>query len=629
MNFKEVFNHPAVKVSDHYINLFNEVSEELGYKIKYEEAKDKLGDPIVNKVMETIEARRLRIAKNSYEQFNIQKSTATDKLEILTEGEKKWVKNVSEKLTDLSQEVYARQARHDAEELLDWMNKFGDSYFKAHFLRIRDVEFPAIKNNKNIPEGLSDNPDDKLYYKKFSNPFPWFPEKTKYASGVWPIDLTEEEIDSIKKKYETLDEILRPYTIVERQGKEYKVTNISKHKRFADLFKKFASVLKENSEIEGLNQSFREYTKSMADCLVNGDYTKLLASDINQYEGNLYLTFFPHEGYWADNIKFPFYLLIGIRDKDFKERMSKYSEGINKLEAYTAKILQEAGYDYKAREIDISNVHKSCEVAWMHTSGGYGRAFPIIEPIGTDYPKVSYPGVDIHREVIWLEATYAKFNHLKMPIAKELLSDEDFECMDFSNLVTFALGHETTHGTGPRPESVLVKNGKAFGEVFKKMWGSLVEPWADIGAMILFKSLLDDGKITKQEYKKLQVDYVVDSVRKFAPKESAKSDFYIENAPHSVGMVMYLGWLTKNNVVKLEDKKFKINWDNVEKANDSFFRSIVKLSGSQDATSLVSFISECVDYLPDSVAERIGEVRGKLGAEVLVDRGFIGKIAPR
>lgn len=168
------------------------------------------------------------------------------------------------------------------------------------------------------------------------------------------------------------------------EGRKYKVINIAFHERFRPHFLRVAQVLRENApiEIDGdtLDPSFKEYTLVMADAFENGQFEKLLAADMAQTSGNLFFTFFPHEGYWSDNTKFPWMMEIGIRDGAFKNEALIHAQAFQWLEEKTARIIQTTGLSYEPRLMNSEDQARSSEFLWvLRTGGSIQNPMPMLE----------------------------------------------------------------------------------------------------------------------------------------------------------------------------------------------------------------------------------------------------------
>ena len=292
-------------------------------------------------------------------------------LETLTPAKRAWFEAVKDPLTEASLDIYGGQVHPEYELNEAWMASEADLYSKLHFARVRETQANWLPSHL-TPYGYASAADARQY----DSVLPWFPDLPGMESAMWPIDMTEEEFAYLTKNYDPQHPILQPYTVVERatpeeveriqvitktnrsnepmewivqglEGRKYKVTNIAFHNRFRPHFLRVAQVLRENADIEidgdRLDPSFKEYTLVMADAFENGQFEKLLSADMAQTSGNLFFTFFPHEGYWSDNTKFPWLMEIGIRDGAFKDKALIHAQAFQWLEEKTARMIQATG----------------------------------------------------------------------------------------------------------------------------------------------------------------------------------------------------------------------------------------------------------------------------------------------
>lgn len=300
----------------------------------------------------------------------------------------------------------------------------------------------------------------------------------------------------------------------------------------------------------GLNKLFRDYLAEAARHLEAGDFEALLRADLaqNGQYGKLYFSVFPHEGYWADNLKFPLTLAVGIRDESSLVPTGPgFTELLNSLASRVQTVAEKTGLDdYQAPVLPLKPKEEDGSMVglWTLMTAGFKRAF-MRDPGGHDYPKREYPGVVDHRNVILFDTveTWAK---LVTFMAKKFLGAAASEEVSFEGLLRFVFLHEAVHGAQIRLNSATLLKDAAGGrvalaEAFGDWWGILVEPWADAGAVLGCSSAADAGLMSDAERRQCVLAAVSLQFVRLRPRADLRES--PTAAPHLTGASMFLTML--------------------------------------------------------------------------------------
>jgi len=677
----DLSSYPSWSVpSKTYRDLFNWISKELDTGITYVKdvnkgstnypdvylgeisvSKEKLGfygiqstsptqstqklDEQISKIIDIIEIRRFRVAKATYDQLTVKKSESLDRMSQLNSAEKIWVERVSSRLVHESLTIYGKQAHHRFEIMDYWMRTKGDLYSRTHYKRMRSLKFPK----------LDERSLEELKFPKqseFASPMPWFPVPPSY-SAMWPHDLSKDELEYINKTYDLEDPIRQTYTVVERvdsekaqgirtnpmkngigeqvewvrtglYGRLYRVVNIVFHKRFRRHFMTMAMALRENADISfndtALDPQFKAYTLTMADTFENGDFYSLLKADLEQTQGNLFMSAFPHEGYWKDGTKFPFMLEVAIRDARVTASVLQNADVFQWLETETAKEIQELGIDYSPRLMKPEDIQKSAALAWAVAYGGFMRAYER-DPGGHDYPKRVYTGITGHRTALFLDALKS-WVPIMNAIGKQIINPEDAQYISFDGLVDFATWHEGSHGTGNR-ETTPTKSGRTMSEVLGGLWGLQAETYADAGAFVILDRLYRTGRISERKYREGVMSGIAMEFKRAWPKKQALHAAYQEGDPHGVGSNLMLGWLYEDKVLELKDDgQMYVDWKRLEPSVNALRSKLIEFASTDNLDDFKAWCNGRIKAIPDNLEERIVKAKKSVSLLVVLDRGF-------
>lgn len=597
------------------------------------------------KVTAEIERRRRFMAKAGIDVFPAAESgTFTHhKLDALSPAERRWMETVAPAFADEAHQIYGLQAVPQFLPTQGWMDVYADDASQYHYHRILSSLIPEGDGN-----GFADP-------EKYASSVPWFP-RDSLSSGhlygmMWPVDFTKAELDHINAHYGEDDPIRLPYTVVSRidaaeaarierspakdgkapvewvrtgpDGKRYRVVNMAFDEQMRPHFQRIASLLRAKADIaeqgSTLGPAFRGYTLEMADALEHGDFPRLLRADMAQ-KGRIFLTFFPHEGYWACNTKYPFMFEVGVKDSSLDQAVAKQGYAVAWLGKEIEGIAREAGLSaYRAPKFDPAAVVDSTAFFWPVRAAAFMRIHER-DPGGHDYPKRTYAGIEGHRVVMLLDVleTWAPrtASVAEATFGKEiagLVSPESFSKSTF--------WHEVGHGAQLRPE-VKTLSGKPVSSAFGNLWGVLVEPWADAGVVLAYDRLRRDGKVSEQEFREVVLTDILYSAVRLQPRAKALSDDVISGAPHYTGSGMYLGWLYNHGaIVRGKGALLAFDEAKIVPAARKFVERLATIAAKGDAKALDAFMRECVAMIPEDLEKQIVAKKAAATPYRLIDRG--------
>lgn len=593
-----------------------------------------------------VERRRQAMGRVGIEVYPVQQSGtyAHDKLKILNPAERAWFERIKATFYEVGQDLYMIQALPGYAAAAAWMRKHADPVSQFHFERVRAAGIPS----KDIPAF----PNAKQY----ASAIPWFP-KTPDFSTMWPADLSQAELEYINKHYPANDAIRQPVTRVSRITKEeaqrigaapmtsandrpvewvregldgrlYRVVNMAFDPEMRPHFLKLAAALRAHADVAvhgtTLDPAFREQTLAMADAMERGDFAALLKADLAQASGNLFITLFPHEGYWADGVKYPMMGEIGIIDADLLALVADQGYVLNWLGKAVERAAHAAGLtDYQAQPIDTSNLRRDAIFIWAAITTGFMRAYGR-DPGGHDYPKVAYDGVDTHRNVALLD-TLETWTPLAVKVAEAVFGPNVARHVSFDAFARATFLHEGSHGAQIR-QTVKVLSGKPFGESLGIWWGPLVEAWADAGSILGHHQLYRDGKISEAVYQSVVATETSYNLVRLYPRAASLSDGMAADGPHITGSGLLTGWLYGHGAyVSDGNGDLRQVEDQIIPAVQSFFDALTAQAALGDQAAFKAFAKQCVEMLPESIELSIIAKKKALASYTVLDRGELLK----
>ncbi|HSA59489.1 MAG TPA: hypothetical protein VLJ37_07370 [bacterium] len=584
----------------------------------------------------SVEHRRLRVVEAATRQMTISRSTTLEHLNEATPAERLWLQLAAEPLARIANDLYAAQASPWSDQIDGWMARYADAASLWHYHRIRTPKLPGL-----LPAFV---PEDIPDYALYASSVAFFPREPAYHAML-PVDFTEDELAYLVQDFPQDHPIRLPYTVVERmdesecdpdrregvwivrgrEGRAYRVTHMRFHPRYAAYFEQFAEILERNADLsaggQGLDPGFRDYTLRMARSLRTGDFLDILRADLEQSSGNVFFTFFPHEGSWADNLKFPWSFEAGIRSRSLAETIRCRGDAFAMLEERARRIAESYGAPVPNRPAETGDVEKMFQLVWNYRNGGFLRTYPHGEPAGHDYPKIFFAGVGGHRSIAIADAMVAAAG-LDQKYAAELLPPKDALPDTTETSFLFTTWHEGSHGVlGNKPDTELV-DGRTLGQVYGRLWGRLVEPQSDAAFAVVNSWLRDAGRITNEEFDLMLRYAFLAIVKRMAPKDRIWEPAY--DFGHEAGCTMTFGWLSRNGVVQLEDDgRFQVRWPRMAGALEDLWIKLTEFAFNGSTEPFREFVERCLDAIPQSVMNRVLEAQRQFRVRRILTRGDV------
>lgn len=376
----------------------------------------------------------------------------TTDISILTENERKMIPLLIE-AADLMNEIF-------------WLQSYGD----------KDTLFNQLENeNARKLASIHYGPWDRM---NGNTPlFEGFAEKNPGAN-FYPADMTIEEFENFR------DSAKRDlYTVIRRDNQGNLVT-VPYHQVFSEQVKKASSLIFQASQLAE-DQGLKKYLELRSKALLNDQYREsdmawmdmktnridFIAGPIETYEDQLFGYKAAHEAY------------ILVKDMEWSERLSKYAALLPALQKGLP-VDQKYKNEMPGDNSDLA-AYDVVYYAGDCNAGGKTIAINLPNDEEVQLRKGS-------RRLQLKNAMQAKFDKIMVPIAKELLPEEQVEHVTFDAFFTNTMFHEIAHGLG----SSKTINGKGtVRQALKEQYTTLEEGKADILGLYLEMKLKEMGEL--------------------------------------------------------------------------------------------------------------------------------------
>ena len=377
----------------------------------------------------------------------------TADLDHLSDNQKEMVRTLIE-ASKIMDELFWYEAYGDKEALLaDLPN---DQY--REFARINYGPWDRLANNEPFVDGVGAKPAGANFY---------------------PTDMTKAEFEAAD-----LADKASLYTFVRRNDAGNLIT-VPYHEQFAAQVKQASMLLQKAADLAE-DPGLKQYLTLRAAALLDDEYQPsdlawmdmktnpidVVIGPIETYEDQLFGYKAAHEAY------------VLIKDMEWSDRLAKYAAFLPELQEglpVAAKYKQ----DKPGRDADL-NAYDVVYYAGDCNAGSKTIAINLPNDEEVQQQKGS-------RRLQLKNAMRAKFDQIMLPIADELIVEEQRQHITFDAFFGNTMFHEVAHGLGVK--NVIDGSGTVRGAL-KEHASALEEGKADILGLYMIRQLHEQGEIT-------------------------------------------------------------------------------------------------------------------------------------
>lgn len=418
----------------------------------------------------------------------------------------------------------------------------------------RDSLLAAIKNEKtkafiNINYG----PWDRLNGDKpFVSGIGVKPE----GSFFYPPDMTKEELmqSDVKDK-------LGLYSVVKRDSAG-KLTSIPYHIVYAAELQKASSLLKQ-AALLAEDPGLKKYLNLRADALVTDDYTASDYAWLDMKNNGLDIIIGPIENYEDKlfNARASFEAYVLVKDRDWSKRLAKYVALLPELQkglpVGNKYKMEKPGTDSELNAYDVVYYAGDCNAGSKTIAVNLPNDEEIQQKKGTRRSQLK-------------NAMQAKFDKILVPIANELIAEDQQKHIQFDAFFSNVMFHEVAHGLGIKKTIT----GRGYvKEALQEQSSWLEEGKADVLGLYMVTSLVKKGEL-QGDLKDFYTTYmagILRSVRFGAASSHGKANMQCFNF-----------FREKGAFIRSEQGEYKVDFVKFEQAMNDLSSLILTLQGNGD-----------------------------------------------
>ena len=473
------------------------------------------------------------------------------------------------KITD---DLFWRQVWGDREELLD------------------SIEDPATRKFAEINYG----PWDRL-----ANDQPFIESHGPRPPGAnfYPQDITKAEFEAWEQPGKD-----GQYSLV-RRNEAGELMLVPYSEAYAPELQQIAELLRHAAELAE-DPQFADYLLLRADALLSDDYQTSDMAWMDMKNNAIELVIGPIESYQDAlyGYRTAFETFVLIKDQAWSERLARFAQYMPELQRglpvpdeYKAEM---PGSDADLNAYDLAYCAGDCN------SGAKTIAINLPNDEQVQLAKGT-------RRLQLKNAMLAKFNQILVPIASELIAEDQRQHVTFDSFFGNTMFHEVAHGLGIKNT---LDGGNTVRGALKEHASALEEGKADILGLYMVQRLREMGEITEGQ---LMDDYVTFMAGIF------RSVRFGASSAHGRANMIRFNFFSEAGAFSRDEASgaYRINVPEFEAAVEALSHKLLTLQGDGDYDAVAAFVAEMGEVGPQLQADLDRLAAANIPVDIVYEQG--------
>lgn len=439
---------------------------------------------------------------------------------------------------------------------LFWKQAFGQD--KQTFLsNINDAKVRAFAD-------INYGPWDRLNGDK---PFLSGFEAKAHGAEFYPADMRKKEFAAA-----ALSDKQGLYSVVQRQA-DGSLTTVAYSEIYASELQQAAKLLRQAASLAD-HAEFANYLNMRADALLSNNYQPSDFAWMEMKTNPIELVYGPIETYedqlFGYRAAFEAYVLI--KDLAWSEKLAKYAAFLPELQQGLP-----VAAPYKAEMPGTDADLNAYDVVYYagHSNAG-SKTIAINLP--NDEQVQLQKGT---RRLQLKNAMRAKFDHILLPIAEQLIAPQQRSHITFNAFFANTMFHEVAHGLGIKNT---LDGRSTVRQALKEHASALEEGKADILGLYMVQQLLEKGEISEGVLEDYYVTFMAGIFRSVR--------FGASSAHGKANMVRFNYFQQQGAFARDEQGFYSVNMTKMAKAIDGLSNLILTLQGNGDYAGVAKLVAE-------------------------------------
>lgn len=421
--------------------------------------------------------------------------------------------------------------------------------------------------------------------------------KKPLGANFYPADMIKEELEQT-----ILDGKESLYTMIRRNQEDGSLYTIPYNQYFKNALSRAAFLLEQASSLAD-DKGLKKYLELRSKALLNDKYQESDMAWLDMKSNKIDIVIGPIETY-EDQLfgyKAAYEAYVLIKDMDWSKKLSKYAGFLPELQNGLP-----VDDKYKAESPGTDTELNAYDVVYYAGDCNAGS-----KTIAINLPNDEVVQLEKGTRRLQLKnAMKAKFDKILLPIANELIDDSQRHFISFDAFFANTMFHEVAHGLGIK--NTLNGSGTVR-KALKEHASAIEEGKADILGIYMVNQLHKKGEIDGNID-----DYIVT----FMTSIFRSIRFGASSAHGKANMIRFNYFAKMNAFTKdKETGKYKINFDNFQKAVDALSNEILTIQGDGDYKR-ASELVENMAVIDENLQKELDELQLKgIPVDVIFDQG--------
>ena len=432
---------------------------------------------------------------------------------------------------------------------------------------LQSIQDPGTQRYAEINYGPWDRLDGNAPFVEGVGPKP-------KGAGFYPPDMTKEEFEAAATKSPTLGKALRSQYTVVRRDTAGSMVAIPYHQAYADQISPAVAKLREAAALAD-DAGLRRYLELRAHALETDDYQPSDLAWLDMKDNTIDVVIGPIETYEDELFgnKAAQEAFVLVKDKEWSGRLARYAAMLPSLQS---ELPVPAAYKREKPGSD-SDLNAYDAVYYAGDANAGSKTIAINLP--NDEEVQLRKGT---RRLQLKNAMNAKFDKILVPIAGELIAEDQRHHISFDAFFSNVMFHEVAHGLGIK--NTIDRKGTVR-EALKEQAGALEEAKADILGLFMITQLHQRGELKGQD---LDDNYVTFLAGIFRSIRFGASNAHARANAAQFSFFQDQGAFTRDSATG----RYRVDFPRMRTAVDGLAGQILRFQGDGDYAGVTRFMAE-------------------------------------
>jgi hypothetical protein len=394
------------------------------------------------------------------------------------------------------------------------------------------------------------------------------------GANFYPADMTKEEFEKALSAAEDGGAQLKSLYTMVRRNSDGELVAQPYHEIFAPQLQQAADKLRSAAELAE-DEGLRTYLTKRAEALLTGEYQASDMSWMDMKNNIIDVVIGPIETY-EDQLygyKAAFEAFVLIKDAEWSQRLSKYKTLLPRLQMELP-VPDQYKQEVPGSESDL-NAYDAIYYAGDCNSGAKTIAINLPNDEEVQLKKGA-------RRLQLKNSMRAKFDKILVPIAAELIAEDQRRHISFDAFFTNTMFHEVAHGLGIKQT---LTNKGTVREALKEETSGLEEGKADILGLYMVGKLTEWGELPEENLHDHYVTFMASIFRSIR---------FGTTSAHGIANLVRFGFFQKMEAFTRDPATgtYRVDFEKMPGVVDALAEKILRLQGDGDYAGTRAFREE-------------------------------------